>query len=118
MSKIVMLVRDDSLAALKALREATGAPYAELRDRVRSGRPAAEFVLLLNDHEEIAARLLTLVRELLGQGVHFSIFEIEAEEQFDLVPDLHACAMTPDVLENALKQHERETARQKRLDSE
>ncbi len=43
----------------------------ELRQRIRAGRPVAEFLLFMNDHEEVAAKLRCLMHALGERGVPY-----------------------------------------------
>ncbi|BDG05971.1 hypothetical protein [Anaeromyxobacter oryzae] len=116
MSKIVVLIASTDLHAIRVLRDATGAAWGDITARVKSKRPAAEFTLFLNDHEEVAARLLELISQLSACGIAAQFFELSPEETFETATDIEACSMTADVVENALRLHEEGLERLKRED--
>jgi hypothetical protein len=96
------------------VRQATDLPLSDITARLDTGSPLVDFMLFMNDHEEIARRLRDLIAtQEQGNGV-FRFFELQPEEDFETCP-LEQCEISASVLRNILDSHE---ATRSRLDEQ
>ena len=79
--------------AIRMLRPLTGRSMTDLKTAIESGQPVHTAELFMNDHEEVAATLREIVRQLDGSGLDYQVFEDEFQ-------------IDPSVLLNVLESHD------------
>ena len=105
MSKIVVTVErvENRSEFLTHVRAITGVGLADISNRIGTGLPLVEYVLFLNNHEDVAQRLRSLVAlETIAQ---LKIFELMPDENFAGCPR-EQCEISTSVLLNILDAHE------------
>lgn len=105
MSKIVLRCGEEWLKAenLKILKELTNLGFLEIKDRIRKDKSVAEFVLFLNDHEEVENRLTNLITAAEERDLQISLFEIDAAENFADIENTKVFEISSQTLRNMFK---------------
>jgi hypothetical protein len=117
MSKLVLKCGKEWLKAenLKVLKETTKLGFSEIKNRIGEDKSVAEFVLFLNDHEEIEDRLTNLISAAEEKCLEFSLFEISEDENFDEIGNTKKFEISARTLRNIFESR-KETIKQ--LDKE
>jgi hypothetical protein len=109
MSKIVVVARsvpkDRRFDAIARIREITGKAISEISRCLNSGEALVVEELFMNDHDEVAARLRRLVRELPALDVRFALSEVSTDYDGGELPEGDD-EISIEVLENILHAHE------------
>lgn len=113
MSKIVFKCGEKWLKAenLKILKEITKLGFTEIKDRIREDKSVAEFVLFLNDHEEIEDQLTNLIVAARKKDLEFSLFEINEEENFAEIENIKNFEISSQTLQHIFESR-KETIKQ------
>ena len=116
MSTITLIIKDihPSAEALSRIRQVTGQSFAEIQRRIQSGTALIEYVLFMNDHDEVADRLRGLLTVLSQVGADFRIFESDDNVAGRSLPE-QGDEIDAVTLENILAGHE-EGRRLRQLD--
>jgi hypothetical protein len=103
MSKIVLVASEKTLTpkALVELQRCTKRTLSDLQSSAASGRPVYVGELFLNDHDDIANTLRSIIALSASANFGLNIFELEPEEVFEtaLFDD---CRIEVDTLHNLL----------------
>lgn len=120
MSKIAVVVEKPQVTApiVALIRPITGRSAAEIDRDLRAGRPVCEYVLFLNDHDEVAATLLRLTGELSSAGAAVRVFELDDAESLADLGGSTTAEISLEILRSILDTHDREVERQQALSAE
>ena len=111
MARIAVILDTNEPTVIPVLRRSTGESVAVLRSRIAKREPVGEYLLFMNDHDEVTGRLLGLLDALVQERVPMSLYELKDDERLDEVHDLERRRVTREYVEKMVARHDAEVAR-------
>lgn len=117
MSKIVIEVSDykDLTGTISVIQKITKKGISEIKNNITAHRPVYEGALFYNDHDEVADKLIALVRDLAKINTQVAVYELDEDDDASDLSKYEDSLISPMIMLNIIQKHDDEIERQQSL---